>query len=181
MNEMNLWKNLPTGPKPPERVWAVVEVPRGGRVKYEFDHSDGVWFLKLDRVLSSPMFYIGNYGIIPQTLWDDGDPMDILVLMSEPVQPGAVIEVRPVALLEMIDDGVNDHKVIAVPEHDPMAAGIQDLKDINIVTQNELTQFFRTYKVLEGKEVEIRGWKGKDIAYKAIIHSQKLFKEKVGK
>ncbi|MFB6294724.1 MAG: inorganic diphosphatase, partial [Candidatus Nanohaloarchaea archaeon] len=110
------WHDLPTGPDVPEVVWALIEIPKGSRNKYEYSKELSRYVL--DRVLHSPMHYPGEYGFIPQTLYDDGDPMDIIVLMNEETFPGCAIEARPVALMRMMDDGEKDDKILAVPAED---------------------------------------------------------------
>ena len=109
---LNLWHDLPAGQNPPEIVTAVIEIPSGSRNKYELDKASGM--LKLDRVLFSAVHYPGDYGFIPSTLADDGDPLDVLVLVDAPSFPGCVMEVRPIGMLEMLDQGIADEKILAV-------------------------------------------------------------------
>ena len=174
----NMIDSLDTGPKPPDEIFAVIEVPKGSRVKYKYEKINNEWVLKLDRVLFSPVFYVGNYGIIPKTYWDNSEPLNVLVLMDEPVVPGTVISCKPVAILEMLDFGVKDDKILAVSLTDPHSSEINDLNDLNKHLLREITHFFETYKELEGKKVEVLGWKGAESAKKAIIHAQKVFKTK---
>ena len=114
---LHLWHNLSSGPEAPDVVYTVVEVPKGHRNKYEYSKTAGV--IKLDRVLFSPLHYPGDYGFIPQTYFDDNDPMDILVMMNEPTFPGCVIEARPIGMFKLIDRGEPDYKILAVPSTDP--------------------------------------------------------------
>ena len=175
---MDLWKKLETGPKVPEVINAVIEIPAGCRNKYEFGKSGEDTYLKLDRVLASSVAYPLNYGIVPQTWWEDNDPLDIMVFMQEPVYPGTVIEVRPIAVMKMIDGGDKDDKILAVPVKDKFFADVKDLKDVSKAKLDEIAEFFRTYKALEGKKTEILGWFGAEDAKKAVLHGVKLFKGK---
>ena len=127
---MNLWKDLEAGPKVPDEVYAVIEIPKGSRNKYELLKKGKDTVIFLDRVLHSPVFYVGDYGIIPRTLWEDGDPMDILVLMDQPTFPGCVIPARPIAFMEMLDQGERDDKIIAVAIDDPKYKHVKEIDDI---------------------------------------------------
>src|SRR5690606_21528637 len=117
---VHLWHELSHGDDAPEAINVVVEIPRGSRNKYEYDKESGAFFL--DRVLYSPMHYPAEYGFVPQAYYDDGDPLDVLVLMNQPTFPGCVIEARPVAIFSMIDSGEGDDKILAVPTNDPYFA-----------------------------------------------------------
>ncbi|MDY6769449.1 MAG: inorganic diphosphatase [Candidatus Nanohaloarchaea archaeon] len=173
------WRDLPTGPDVPEVVWAMVEIPKGSRNKYEYSKEMGRYVL--DRVLHSPMHYPGEYGFIPQTLYDDGDPMDIIVLMKEETFPGCAIEARPVALMRMMDDGEKDDKVLAVPAEDPAFDDIQGKDDVEDHVLKEIAHFFETYKDLEeGKEVSVNGWDGRETAIDAVEHSVDLYERREG-
>ncbi|AUB57881.1 MULTISPECIES: inorganic diphosphatase [Methanobacterium] len=172
---MNLWKDIKPGPNAPEVVYAVIEIPKGSRNKYEYDKDKEAFIV--DRVLSSPFFYPAEYGIIPQTLYDDGDPMDILVLMEQPTFPGCVIESRPIGLLKMLDGEEQDDKVLAVPVDDPKSNHIKNIDDLPESLLNEISHFFQEYKRLEGKSTEILGWEDYKEAFKAIGHSIILYKE----
>lgn len=172
---MNLWKDLKPGPSSPEVIYAVIEIPKGSRNKYEYDKDMEAF--ALDRVLYSPFHYPAEYGIIPQTLYDDGDPMDIMVLMEQPTFPGCVIESRPVGMMKMIDGGENDDKILAVPVDDPKFADINDINDLPNHLLEEIAHFFKEYKTLEGKETEVLGWVNKKEAIEAIEHSIDLYKK----
>ncbi|MDI6644496.1 MAG: inorganic diphosphatase [Methanobacteriaceae archaeon] len=172
---MNLWKDLKPGPSSPEVIYAVIEIPKGSRNKYEYDKDMEAF--ALDRVLYSPFYYPAEYGIIPQTLYDDGDPMDIMVLMEQPTFPGCVIESRPVGMMKMIDGGDNDDKILAVSVNDPKFAEINDIDDLPKHLLEEIAHFFKEYKTLEGKETEIIGWVNKKEAIEAIEHSIDLYKK----
>jgi inorganic pyrophosphatase len=152
----NLWHDIPPGPHPPEQVTAVIEIPSGSRNKYELDKVTGL--LKLDRVLYSAVQYPGDYGFIPGTLAEDGDPLDVLVLINEPTFPGCLITVRPVGVLHMKDRGEPDEKILAVPSEDPYHQEYFDIADLPQHYLKEVEHFFRVYKDLEGKRVEIGGW-----------------------
>ena len=172
---MNLWKDLAPGPSVPEVIYAVIEIPKGSRNKYEYDKDMEAF--ALDRVLYSPFVYPAEYGIIPQTLYDDGDPMDVMVLMEQPTFPGCVIETRPIGIMRMIDGGDNDDKILGVPVNDPRFKDINDISDVPKHLLDEIAHFFKEYKHLEGKTTEILGWENADKAFEAIKHSIELYKE----
>lgn len=156
----NLWHDIPPGPQPPEAVTAVIEIPSGSRNKYELDKITGL--LRLDRVLYSAVQYPGDYGFIPGTLAEDGDPLDVLVLINEPTFPGCLITVRPVGVLYMTDRGEPDEKILAVPSEDPYHQEYFDIADLPQHYLKEVQHFFGVYKDLEGKRVEIGEW-GKSV------------------
>ncbi len=169
------FNNLTPGPNPPKEVYALIEIPKGSRNKYELDKETGLFIL--DRVLYSPVFYPGDYGIIPQTLYFDGDPLDILVLVRYPTFPGCLITSRPVAFLEMIDTGDKDDKILAVPTEDPYFENVKDLKDIPTSLLEEIAHFFKVYKELQPKKwVKIKKWHPKIKAERAILEAIKAYK-----
>ena len=171
---------LPIGPKSPEVVNAVIEIPNEGINKYEYDKELHVF--RLDRTLYSPVHYPGDYGFIPSTLSDDGDPLDVLVLVPSPSFPGCVQEVRPIGLLEMMDQGVLDEKVLAVGKNNPRYTNVWNYTDIYPHMLKEITHFFSIYKDLEGKRVEMRGWRDAAYARDRVTRAAKMFLEnKVGK
>lgn len=172
---MNLWKDLKCGPSAPQIIYAVIEIPKGSRNKYEYDKD--IEAFALDRVLYSPFHYPAEYGIIPQTLYDDGDPMDIMVMMDQPTFPGCVIECRPIGMMKMIDGGDHDDKILAVPTQDPRYQEINDISQVSPHFLKEIVHFFQDYKKLEGKETEVLGWVNKNDAIKAIEHSIELYKK----
>ncbi|MFB6076670.1 MAG: inorganic diphosphatase [Candidatus Nanohaloarchaea archaeon] len=173
------WRDLPAGPDVPDVVWAVIEIPKGSRNKYEYSKELSTYHL--DRVLHSPMHYPGEYGFIPQSLYDDGDPMDVIVLMREGTFPGCTIKARPVALMRMVDDGEKDDKVLAVPAADPTYDDISGKDDVPTHTLKEIAHFFETYKDLEeGKEVTVKGWDDRETAIKAVEHSIELYQRRYG-
>ncbi|HVB32561.1 MAG: inorganic diphosphatase [Gemmatimonadaceae bacterium] len=163
---LNLWRDLAPGANPPEVITAVIEIPQGSRNKYELDKPSGL--IKLDRVLYSAVHYPADYGFIPRTLHDDGDPMDVLVLLKEETFPGCMIDARPIGVLHMLDRGEPDDKILAVPTHDPYSQEYFDIADIPQHLLREVAQFFVSYKELEGKKVEIVGW-GKSGEAMALI------------
>ena len=174
---MNFLSDLETGPNAPEVVYAVIEIPKGSRNKYEYDKKRGVFML--DRVLHTAAYYPGDYGFIPQTHCEDGDPLDVLVLTANPSFPGCVIPVRPIGVIQMNDGGEMDDKILAVPVDDPHQKHIKDSKDMPEYVIQEAAQFYENYKVLEGKKpVKITGWEGKAAAHKVILESIELYKKK---
>ncbi|GGH05649.1 inorganic diphosphatase [Silvibacterium dinghuense] len=164
---------LPIGKDMPEVVEAVIEIPLEGINKYEYDKQLGVF--RLDRNLYSPVHYPGDYGFIPSTLSDDGDPLDVLVLVDAPSFPGCVMQVRPIGVLEMLDQGVLDEKILAVGKNNPRYKGVNDYSEIYPHILREITHFFSIYKDLEGKRVEIHGWHGADYAKEHIQKAAQNF------
>ena len=164
---------LPLGNQAPEKLNVVIEIPTGSHNKYEYDHELGV--MKLDRVLFSPFFYPIDYGFLPQTLADDGDPLDVLVVTDAPVFPGCVCEVRPIGLLKMSDDKGGDDKVLAVPADHPRYAHIKELTDVSPHLLEEISHFFSHYKDLEKKTVVVEGWHNRQTAYAVIKTAQAEF------
>ncbi len=152
------WHDLSPGDKLPEEVTAFIEVPKGSIMKYELDKESG--FIKLDRVLYSAVHYPGDYGFIPQTLSEDGDPLDIIVLSNFPVVPGVIVQARPIGVLIMVDDGEQDEKIIAVHSRDPRFDKHMDIDHVNKHLIKEIKHFFETYKALQkGSNVAITGIK----------------------
>jgi inorganic pyrophosphatase len=170
------WRDLPPGRHPPEEVTAVIEIPSGSRNKYELDKESGL--MRLDRVLYSAVHYPGDYGFIPRTLHEDGDPCDILVLVNEPTFPGCQIDARPIGVLMMRDRGEPDDKVLAVPSHDPYYAEYFDIADIPQHYLKEVEHFFHIYKDLEGKRVQTVGWEKSERAMRVISDSIDRYAEK---
>ena len=150
---------IPAQPKPGV-VNVLIEIAGGSKNKYEFDKD--LQAFALDRVLFASVQYPFDYGFIPNTLADDGDPLDGIVIMDEPTFPGCVIAARPIGYLEMVDGGDRDEKILCVPVSDPRYAHVKDLSDIPQHRLDEIAEFFRTYKNLEKKSVEILGWQTAD-------------------
>ncbi|MBI5958392.1 MAG: inorganic diphosphatase [Chloroflexi bacterium] len=172
---MNLWHRLPSGPHVPNTVYCLVEIPKGSRNKYEYSKKAGV--IKLDRVLYSPVHYPSDYGLVPQTYAEDGDPLDILVMVNEPTFAGCVIEARPVAVFHMIDRGDPDDKILAVPATDPIFDDYKDMGDVPKHFLNEVAHFFQIYKQLQGIEVTTQGWENAEAARQVILQSIQRYKD----
>jgi len=166
---------LPIGDRVPESVNAVVEIPFEGINKYEYDKKLNVF--RLDRNLYSPVHYPGDYGFFPSTLSLDGDPLDVLVLVDAPSFPGCVMEVRPIGVLNMLDQGKPDEKVLAVGKNNPRYKDVWNYSEIYPHMLLEITHFFSIYKDLEGKRVEIKGWHDASQARDAILQSHRRFVE----
>lgn len=171
---MNLWHELPPGPNAPDLLYAIVEIPKGSRNKYEYHKQTGV--IKLDRVLYSSLHYPGDYGLIPRTYYEDGDPLDVLVMINEPTFPGCIIEVRPIGIFRMMDRDLPDDKILAVPDADPIFREYRDIGDIPQHFLSEVAHFFEVYKDLEGARVEPKGWEGAEAAQKQIEHAIQLYR-----
>jgi inorganic pyrophosphatase len=154
--ERGLFRHVSAGTNIPSVVNAIVEIPKGRRSKFELDKKTGL--IRLDRYLYSSSHYPGDYGFIPQTLAEDGDALDVLVMVNEPTFSGCLIEARVVGLFRMKDRGMNDYKVLGVPHSDPLFAELQALDDVPAHFLREVEHFFATYKQLEGATVEPLGW-----------------------
>ncbi len=178
---MNLWHDIPLGDNAPEEINVIIEVPKGSNNKYEIDKTTGL--IKLDRANYSAAAFPYDYGFVPRTLWDDGDALDVIVLTTYPLNVGILVSVRPVAVIEMIDTGESDFKVIAVPVDDKRWDDVQDLADINSHSLKEFQHFLETYKVLKGKPapVEIKSIQGKAAAIEAVKKSIEIYNTKFGK
>jgi inorganic pyrophosphatase len=156
-------------------VLAFIEIPRGSRNKYEYDEEHGTF--KLDRVLYSSVHYPTDYGFIPDTLAEDGDHLDILVLVQEPTFPGCLIETRPLGGLDMADEKGPDFKVLAVPVDDPRYHHVQTLEQLGQHWLDEIETFFDTYKLLEPKQTEVLGWHGEAEARQMIARCRVRYHE----
>ncbi|MDD5318261.1 MAG: inorganic diphosphatase [Candidatus Pacebacteria bacterium] len=174
---MNLWHDIDPGTS--ENITTIIEINKGSKNKYELDKKTGL--IKLDRAMHTAQDYPFDYGLVPQTLWDDGDPLDVAVLTTYPLFPGVMVHVRPVAIMNMVDSGESDAKIIAVPNEDPRFDHVKDVTDINKHTLKEIEHFFLTYKKLQNKEVTIHGIEGADAAKRAFEKSLKLYQEKYPK
>jgi inorganic pyrophosphatase len=172
------WHDIPTGPDAPEIVTAVIEIPTNERNKYELDKELGLF--RLDRVLHSAVHYPGDYGFLPRTLGDDGDPLDVLVITTIPVFTGCLLDCRPIGLFHLIDRGAADEKVLAVPTGDPYSLGVDDLDDLPPHTLREIEHFFAVYKALEGGQTETGGFEGADAARRAILQAIETYRLKFG-
>lgn len=168
---MNLIKEISAGSA--EEMNVVVEIPKGSKNKYEIDKETGL--IALDRVMHTSQDTPFDYGFVPQTLWEDGDPLDVVLLTTYPLFPGILVKVRPVGMMDMVDDGESDVKIIAVPVKDPRWAEVQDLSDVNKHTLKEMEHYFTTYKKLQNKEVIIKGFGDKAAAMDAFTKATTAF------
>lgn len=177
---MNLWHDVPLGDNAPEEFNTIIEIAKGSNNKYEIDKATGL--IKLDRANYTSAAYPFDYGFAPRTLWEDGDPLDVIVLTTYPLDPGILVAVRPVAVIDMVDGGESDYKIIAVPVEDKRWEDVTSLADVNKHTLKEFQHFFETYKALKGKPapVEIRGILDKPAALEAVKKSVELYKAKFG-
>ena len=165
------YTKLPIGDHAPDKVNAVIEIPQGSVNKYEYDKQLQVF--RLDRTLHSPVHYPGDYGFIPSTLGLDGDPLDVLVLVDKPSFTGCLVEVRPIGVLRMIDQGKDDEKILCVVSSDPVYSEVKESSQVFPHLLREIEHFFSIYKNLEGKKTEFNGWAGADAARKIIVEGQK--------
>ena len=175
----NPWHHVSYGEKAPNVVQAIIEIPKGGKAKYELDKDTGL--LRLDRVLFSAVHYPANYGFIPQTYCDDKDPLDILVFSSIDAQPLCIMEAKVVGVMSMIDGDERDDKILAVAANDMSVNYIDDLDNLPPHSQKEVQRFFEDYKKLEHKQVIVEKFSGKEEAYKIINESIKMYNEHFGK
>lgn len=160
--------------KPKEQsIEVIIEIPKGSRNKYEFDHKRQVF--KLDRMLFSSMHYPSDYGFIPETLAEDGDALDALVLLGEPTFPGCLIEARPVGLFRMRDEKGVDHKILAVPLYDPQWNYIHNLSEVPAHLLVEIEHFFDVYKELEKKKTAVEGWEDAASAFQIIEEARQRY------
>lgn len=158
----------------PEAIDVVIEIPRGSRNKYEYDHENHV--IRLDRRLFSTTVYPTEYGFVPDTLAEDGDPLDVLVLLEEPTFPGCVISVRPVGIFWMTDEKGPDAKLLCVPDGDPRWEQIQEIEDVPAALKDEIRHFFQIYKDLEpGKMSTPQGYEGVAAAEAELAAARKRF------
>ena len=173
----NVWHNVN-----PERIkkddfLAVIEIPKGGKNKYELDKETGM--IILDRVLYTSTHYPANYGFIPRTYADDGDPLDVLVLCQEVIDPLVLVRCYPIGVLKMIDGGKIDEKIIAVPFSDPTYAAYKNLEELPDHMSREISHFFEVYKMLENKETSVNEIMGREEAERIIEESISSYKEKI--
>lgn len=174
---MNLWHDIEPGTA--DEMNVIIEINRGSKNKYEIDKETGM--IALDRAMHTAQDYPFDYGFVPQTYWHDGDALDVLVLSTYPLQPGILARVRPVAILNMIDDGEKDEKIIAVPVKDPRWDEVKDLNDVNKHTLKEIEHFFGTYKKIQNKTVETNGFDDATTAKKAFDEGVELYNKEFKK
>ncbi len=170
---MNLLHDIPAGTT--EAMNVIIEIPKFSKNKYEIDKETGI--IALDRVMHTAQDYPFDYGFVPQTLFDDGDALDVVLLTTYPLAPGILVRARPVAIMEMIDGGDRDDKVVAVPIDDPRFDDVQDLADLNKHFIKEMTHFFETYKKVQHKEVSVGEWSGATAAKDAFTKSVEMYQQ----
>lgn len=170
---MNLLHDVPAGSA--DEMNVIIEIPKFSKNKYEIDKETGL--IALDRAMKTAQDYPFDYGFVPQTLFDDGDALDVVVLTTYPLHPGILVRVRPVAVMGMIDDGEQDDKIIAVPIDDMRFDEVHDLEDLNKHFLKEMKHFFETYKSIVGGVVSISGFEGKDAAKAAFDKSVEMYKK----
>jgi len=169
------WHGVSSGAQAPRVVTAVIEIPQGSRAKYEIDKESGL--LKLDRIIYSSFYYPCNYGFIPRTYGDDKDPLDILVITSQPVQAMCLMEAKVIGVMRMIDSGDADDKIIAVAAHDPSVNYYNNIEELPKHFFDELRHFFEEYKKLENKTVVVEEFQDKAIALKIVEEGIRYYKE----
>lgn len=170
---MNLLHDIDPGTE--EVMNAIIEIPRGSHNKYEIDKKTGI--IKLDRVMHSAQNYPFDYGFVPQTLWDDGDALDVVLLTTNPLAPGILVPARPIGIMHMIDGGEADEKIIAVAAGDPRYAEVKDISDANQHILKEISHFFATYKQIQKKEVIVGDFEGRSAAVAAFQRARKMYAE----
>lgn len=173
---MNLLHDIPAGTKDAMNV--IVEIPKFSKNKYEIDKATGM--IALDRVMHTAQDYPFDYGFVPQTHFDDGDALDVVLITTHPLAPGILLRARPVAIMEMIDGGDRDDKIVAVPIEDPRFETVRDLADLNPHFVKEMSHFFETYKKVQHKEVSVGAWHGAKEAREAFVRSAELYAAKHG-
>ncbi len=176
---LSLLHDIPSGKKTPEEINVIVEINKGSKNKYELDKESGI--IRLDRVMHTSQDYPFDYGFIPRSHWHDGDPLDVVLLTTHPLIPGILVHARPVAVLDMVDSGESDAKVIAVPVDDPRFKHVEDLKDINPHTIREIEHFFLTYKSIQNKVVTIRSIRNASAAREVVSEGLELYRKKFRK
>lgn len=171
---MNLLHDIDPGTR--DELNVIIEIPKGSKNKYEIDKATGI--IALDRVMHSAQDYPFDYGFVPQTLWDDGDALDVVVLTTYPLAPGILVRARAVGIMHMTDGGEADEKIIAVPADDPRFADTLDLEHVNKHTLKEIAHFFATYKQIQNKEVSVGDFEGAAAAKAAFTRSRELYEAK---
>ena len=172
---VNMWHDVSYGENSPDEINVIIEIPSGSKDKYELDKKTGL--IMLDRVLEVSMSYPGNYGFIPMTVCDDKDPLDVIILTHSALHPGVLVKARPVGVLDMVDDGELDEKILAVPANDPRFDQIKDLKDVPKAFLDEIYHFFERYKDLRKGTVQLGNWGNAKKAKQVIKDSIELYNE----
>ncbi|SHH52042.1 inorganic pyrophosphatase [Sporobacter termitidis DSM 10068] len=173
---MNIWHDIAPERITSEKYFGVIEISKGSKTKYEIDKETGL--LMVDRVLYTSTIYPANYGFIPRTYADDNDPLDILVLCTEPIIPMTLIQCYPIGVIRMLDSGHLDEKIISIPFGDPNYAGIRDIGDLPEHVFNEMKHFFSVYKALENKETVVNDVAGRDEAVRIVAGAIENYKKK---
>jgi len=176
---MNLLHDVAPGKNIPEEINVIVEINKGSKNKYELDKETGL--IMLDRVMYTSQDYPFDYGFVPQTHWHDGDPLDVVLLTTHALVPGLLLKARPVGVLDMIDDGESDAKILAVPVKDPRWSEVKDLSDVNPHTIEEIKHFFETYKQIQKKTVTIPTIRDAKAAKEVITEGVALYKKEFNK
>ncbi len=176
---MNLLHDISVGKNVPEEITVVVEINKGSLNKYELDKETGL--IKLDRVSHTAQTFPFDYGFVPQTHWHDGDPLDVIIMTTSPLIPGILVDVRPVGVMDMIDSGESDAKILAVPVGDPRFNHVKDLSDVNPHFIKEVTHFYENYKKLQNKVVTIPTIRDAKAAKEVIKESMELYKKEFSK
>ena len=177
---MHPWHDLPNNPDTAHESFnALIEIPKGSRVKYELDKPTGL--LRVDRVLYSSVIYPANYGFIPRTYCEDKDPLDVLVLGNEPVVPLAIMRARAIGVMHMRDQGEADDKIVAVHVNDPAFADYRDISELPAHIAKEMRRFFEDYKALEGKAVEVAEMAGSVRAHEVLLEAFALYRREESK
>ena len=172
---MNIWHDISPSRIKPDNFTAVIEIPKGGKNKYEMDKETGL--LRLDRVLYTATHYPANYGFIPRTLADDGDPLDVLVLCQEDIVPMTLVRCYPIGVIKMVDEDSIDEKILAVPFRDPSLSCYQDISQLPSHTFNEIQHFFTVYKSLENKETVVKEALGREEALRVVAYCIQAYKK----
>jgi len=173
---MHPWHEVELGEKAPDIVNAVIEIPKGSKIKYELDKKSGL--IKVDRVLFSSVHYPANYGFIPQTYCDDRDPLDVLVLGQEPVVPLSIMRAKIIGVMRMVDQGEADDKLIAIHADDPEYSHFNSIHELPAHRMLEVRRFFEDYKALENKSVVVEKFLDRPEAIKILAEALKLYSEK---
>ncbi len=176
---LNLLHDIALGDNVPNEITVVIEINKGSLNKYELDKVTGL--IKLDRVSHTSQTFPFDYGFVPQTHWHDGDPLDVIVIATAPLIPGILVDVRPVGVMDMIDSGESDAKILAVPVGDPRFGHVHDLKDVNPHFVKEVTHFYENYKKLQNKEVTIPTVRDAAAAKEVILEGIALYKKEFNK
>ena len=173
---MNIWHDINAKRITPESFSAVIEISKGSKLKYELDKETGM--LRLDRILYTSTHYPANYGFIPRTYGDDNDPLDVLVICSEQIEPMTLVRAYPIGVITMIDNGRNDEKIIAIPFNDPTYNMYKDISELPAHVFEEMKHFFTVYKNLEGKDTAVDEVSGRQAAVKIIDNALDNYVEK---